>query len=165
MGEASRGTQEAGWNESELLRLGAAGGWPALPLEALADDVLDAADVDEIEAESAPAGMLDALGAVFVHQPQELLRLAQVRPGEGAAEQLGHEAAGMVADLVGLANHALGIAHGVGRELLRIVLVVGAAPAGLQACIGADELASVVGAHDLAVGPHPELTADVLGGQ
>ena len=57
-------------------------------------------------------------GPVLVHQAQELLRLAQLRPREGAGEQLGHEPPGVVADLVGLADHPLGIAHRVGASSL-----------------------------------------------
>ena len=96
----------------------------------------------------------------------ELLRLAQVRPGEGAAEQLGHEAADMVADLVGLADHALGIAHRVRARApwgsRRSRCTARRAP-GVHTIVTSSP--SVVGAHDLAVGAHPELAADVRGRQ
>ena len=75
MGEAACGAQEAGWDESELLCLGGIGRL-GLALEALADDVLDAADVDQVEAGGAPAGAVDPVGSVPVHQSQQLLRLA-----------------------------------------------------------------------------------------
>ena len=83
MSEASRGAQEAGGNEAELLC-----GWacrrPRLALEAVADDGLDAADVDQIEAERAPAGAVDPVASVLVHHAQQLLRLTQARPWEAA---------------------------------------------------------------------------------
>ena len=64
--EASRGAQEAGRDEAELLGFRACGR-PRLALEALADDVLDAADVDQVEAQSAPAGSVDPGASVRVH--------------------------------------------------------------------------------------------------
>jgi len=85
MSEAPRGTQEAGGrHEAELF-------WPEsggrrFTFEALADDVVDTADMDEIEAESAPAGAIDSGAAVLVDQPQQFLRLPEVSPREGAIE-------------------------------------------------------------------------------
>lgn len=162
--EAARGAQEAGGDEAELL-CWSTGSWPRFALKALTDDVLDAADVDQVEAQSAPTGAIDSVASVRVHQAQQLLSLAQVRPREGAAEQLRHEAADVRAHLVRLADHPRGVTHRVRSEFLGIVVVVGASAARLQARVGLDQLAAAVCSHHLAVGTHPDLAADEAGRQ
>ena len=72
--EASRRAQEASGDEAQLLCLSACS-WPCLALKALTDDVLDATDVDQVEAQGAPAGTIDPVASVLVHQAQQLLRL------------------------------------------------------------------------------------------
>lgn len=67
VGEASCGAQEAGGGyEAEPLWRG----WLGVAVETLAHDRLDATDVDEVEAQRAPAGGVDPVVAVFVHQAQ-----------------------------------------------------------------------------------------------
>ena len=66
--EASRGAQEAAGHEAELLCLASCSRF-GVALEALEDDVLDAADVDEIEAQSAPAGTVDPGASVLIDEP------------------------------------------------------------------------------------------------
>lgn len=61
-----------------------------------------------------------------------------------------------------LADHAVGITHGVGRELLGVVVVVGRATAGRLAGVGLDELAFEVGAHELAIDTDPDGLVQVL---
>lgn len=158
--EASRWAQEASGDEAELLCLSGCSR-PRLALEALTDDVLDAADVDQVEAQSAPAGTIDPDASVLVDQAQQFLRLSQVCPREGAAEQLRHEAADVLADFVRLADHPCGVAHRVRSEFLGVVIVVGASSAGLQASVGPEQLAAQVRSHHLAVGAHPQLAPNV----
>lgn len=66
--ETSRGAQEATGDQAKLLCLAGCGRF-GLALEALEDDVLDAADVDEIEAQSAPAGAVDPVASVLIDEP------------------------------------------------------------------------------------------------
>lgn len=66
---------------------------------------------------------------------------------------------------MGLQDHALRVAHRVGDELCGVVRIVGAALAGFEAGIGPRQLATAVGAHELAVGAHPYGAPDVLRGQ
>ena len=60
---------------------------PGSRSSAAREDLLDAADIEQLEGEGARAGGIHAGGAVALGQPQQLLRLAQARPGEGAAQQ------------------------------------------------------------------------------
>jgi hypothetical protein len=75
VGEAFRRALEARRQEHELApsRLG---GGRGIALELVLDDLLDAPDVDEFEVEGSPAGGIEALAAVLVGEPQELLALA-----------------------------------------------------------------------------------------
>jgi hypothetical protein len=61
------------------------------PLEGSAHDLLDPADIDELEGERPRAGGIDAGGAVAGGEPEQLLSLAQAGPGEGAAQEHGGE--------------------------------------------------------------------------
>jgi len=108
------------------------------------------------------APRIDSDTAVLVGQTQEALGLAQVGPGEGAGEQSLHEAADVFSLLVGLAGHAVGVTHGVGRQFLR---VVGAASAGGLARTRFDEFALVVDPHELAIPSHPNALAYVRCGE
>jgi len=119
--EAACGTQEACGAEEDELPSGAGG---RRGIEALFDDGLDPADVDEVEVQGARAGGVESGAAVLVAEAQELLGLAEVGPGEGRDEETLQEAADVRAEAPALADHAIGVAHGVGRELLGIVVVV-----------------------------------------
>ncbi len=116
---------EAGGQRHDGAALGGAG----LALQRRADDVLDAADVEQLEAQGARTGGIDAGGAVALGQPEQLLRLPQARPGEGAAQEHAHELADGGPDLRGLADAGVGRAHGVGGALGGVVGVVGGPPA------------------------------------
>ena len=166
MGEASCGAQEAGWNESAAaLPCGPGLAW-ASRSRLWRDDVLDAADVDQIEAESAPAGAVDPVG-VRTCSPAA----GASAPGAAAPTGRCRRAAramkppDMMADVVGLADHPLGIAHRVRRELLgdsrRSRCSVRRA-AGVRRTSRARP---GVRAHDLAVRPHPELRPTYAGRQ
>lgn len=64
------------------------------------------------------------------------MRLSQVRPREGVAEQVRHEAADVLADLVRLADHPGGVTHRVRSEFPGVVVVVGVALPGLPPSVG-----------------------------
>ena len=80
--------------------------------------------MDEVEVERALAGGLEPRAAILVAEPEELLRLAEVGPGEGRDEETLEEAADVRTEAPALADHAIGVAHGVGREFLGVVVVV-----------------------------------------
>ena len=158
MVEASRGTQEARGAQEDELSAGAGGRHGA---ESLLEDGLDAADVDEIEVQRALAGAIEARAPVFVAEPQELLRLAEVGPGERRDEEAFEKAADVRAEAAALADHAVGIAHGVRRELFGIVVVVRGATAGWLPGVRLDQLALVVGAHELPIDAGPDGLVEV----
>src|SRR5438876_392367 len=126
MVEASRGTQEAGGAQEDELPSGAG---RRRGREPLLEDDLDPADVDEIEVQRPLAGAVEARTAILVAEPQELLGLAEIGPGERRDKQALEKAADVGPETPPLANHAVRIAHGVGGELLGIVIVVGGAAA------------------------------------
>ena len=53
-------------------------------LQGAFEDVLDPPDVDQVVVEGAAAGGIDPCVAVLVRQAEQLLRLSQVGPREGA---------------------------------------------------------------------------------
>jgi hypothetical protein len=116
------------------------------------DDPLHASDVEQIEGQSAATGSVHPLSAVLVGQAQQLLRLAELGPGEVTGEQLAGEMADVHAARAGLANQAFGIAQGVGGKLLGVVAVICAATTWGLGGMGLDELAPAVDAHQ---GPIP----------
>jgi hypothetical protein len=65
--ETSRGAQEAAGDEAKLLCVASCGRF-GVALEALEDDVLDAADVDQVKAQSAPAGTVDPGASVLIDE-------------------------------------------------------------------------------------------------
>ena len=64
----------------------------------------------------------------------------------------------------GLAQQGVGVSPSVGRQLLRVVVIVGGAAALLDTLVGLDELALDVDANQLAVAADPDAFADVTGG-
>jgi hypothetical protein len=121
MGEASGGTQEARGEEDELSSSRGHGRRG----ESLLEDGLDAGDLEQLEVQGALAGGIEAAPAVLVAEPEQLLRLAKMGPGKRRDEQAGEEALDVRADAAPLGDQAVGIAHGVGGELLGLVGVVG----------------------------------------
>lgn len=163
MGEALRRALEAGAKGDDLTFTMRPAGLLEL-LEVLADDAFDAADVDEVEGEGAATGQIEPTLAVLLTESQEFLRLPQPGPREVSREQSLHKATQIVALLSGLVDQPLRIAQRVGRELLRVVVVVGGAAAGRLLRVDPDQGAVAVDAHELAVGPHPDALADVARG-
>ena len=127
-------------------------------------DLLDAADVDELEEECSPAGGIEAFAAVLVGQAQELLTLAQLRPREVASEECLHEASDVGTLAFGLAEQRVGVSPGVGSQLLGVVVIVGGAAALFDTFVGLDEIALGVDADQLAIAADPDAFADVTGG-
>ena len=161
VGEAACRSQKARRQQNELAagRLVGTRG----PAEPLLDDALDALDVDEVESEGATTGLVDRVPPVLVAKPQELLRLPELGPGKIAGEQQAHEATDVSAALLGLANHPVRVAHGVGRELLRVIVVVGGPPARWLSLVGLDQLSIDVDPYQPAVAAHRRGLADVAG--
>ena len=156
-----RGTEEARQREDQ--QLAAAGIALGLAREAGLQHGLDALHVEELEVQGAAAGGVEPAAAVLVAEAQELLGLAQLRPREGSREELLGEAAHVLAHAPGLADHGLRVPHGVGRELGRVVAVVGRAAAGRLALVDLHALAGDVDADELRVAAHPDALAHVAG--
>jgi len=161
MVKASGGTQEAGGAQEDELASGA--GWRH-GRESFLEDGLDPADVNEIEVQRPLAGAVEARAPVLVAEPQELLRLAEVGPGEWRHEQAFEEAADVRPEASPLTDHAVGIAHRVGGELLGIIVVVGGPPTGGLPRVRLDELAVAVRPHQLAIGTDPDGLVEVSRG-
>jgi len=139
MSEAALGSQEPGGQRGDRSRT-----WLRRLSEGSGDDVLEPADVDQVEGEGAVASLFDALTSVLLAQPDELLRLAKLGPWDVAGEELLHEATDALAELLGLGDHVVRIPSGVGAELLGVVVVVdGAASRGLRE-MGLDQLSPVI---------------------
>ena len=81
MVEAFRRPEEAA-GQKEDLALG--GGGFVLRTQALLDDLLQAADIDQLETERSCTGLIDPLATVLLGQAEKLLCLAELRPGEGS---------------------------------------------------------------------------------
>ena len=107
---------------------------------------------------------MEPRAAVLVGQPQELLALAQLGPGEVAREQLLEEAPDVSALAVALADQRVGVPARVGRELLGVVVVVRGALALAHGLVGLDALAVDVDAHELRIATHPHLLPHVASG-
>ena len=112
MVEVIGGAEEAGRQQDELPRSLGLGE----RLEAVLDDALEALDVGEVEGERAAAGGIESREAVLVAEAQQLLGLAQLRPREGAGEELLGEAADVLALAPRLADRTLEVSHGVGAR-------------------------------------------------
>jgi hypothetical protein len=140
MHETARSPGEAGRQRHDSAALGRAG----LALQRRADDVLDAADGEQLEAEGPRTGGIDAGGAVALGQPEQFLGLAQARPGEGATQEHLDELADGGPDLLGLADAGVGRAHGVGGALRGVVGVVSGPPAGGLERMDLDEFPAVI---------------------
>jgi len=162
VGEAPGGTQEASRREQDELSA-RSGGIELAAVESVLHDRFDAPDVEELEVDGSVAGGFHPRSAVLVDEAQELLALAQLRPREGPGEELLHEAARVLALAAGLAEEQFWIAHGVGRELLGVVEVVGGASALGDALVRLHALALDVDADELRVAAHPDRLADVTG--
>jgi len=158
MVKASRGTQEAGGAQEDELASGA-GWWHGR--ESFLEDGLDPADVNEIEVQRALAGAVEARASVFVAEPQELLRLAEIGPRKGRDEEAFEEAADVRSEAPALADHAVGIAHRIRRELLGIVVIVGRAAAWLLPGVRFDERAVEVRPHEFAIDADPDGLVEV----
>jgi hypothetical protein len=88
VGEVIGGAQKTGGERDELALRGRRVG----AIEAGDDDLLDALHIEELEGERAAARRVEALEAVALPEPQELLGLAQLRPRKRTGEQLLGEA-------------------------------------------------------------------------
>jgi len=111
------------------------------------DDPFDAVHVEQVEGQSALAGLVHSVATVLLGQAQEFLGLAQVGPGEGSGQQGAQEAADVFALLASLPDQAVRIAAGVGSQRIRVVLVVCTAMAGELHGMGLNELALGVDTH------------------
>jgi hypothetical protein len=163
MGEAFRRALEARRQQHELAP-GLLGGGCGVALELVLHDLLDAPDVVEFEVEGPPAGGLEPRAAVLVGQPQELLALAQLGPGEVTREKLLEETPDVSALAVALTDQRVGVPARVGGEFLGVVVVVRGALALAHGLVGLDALAVDVDAHELRIATHPHLLSHVAGG-
>lgn len=128
VGEARGRSREAGLNRDDPDVHGSRRQF--LLLEVLADDHLDALHIDQLEGERSLTGGIEARPAVLLSEPQELLRLTQLGPGEGPREQCLGEAPDVGTMRLCLANDPLRIAKRVRSQLLRVVGVIGRPTAG-----------------------------------
>ena len=107
--------------------------------------------------ERAAAGGVEAGGGVALRQPQQLVALPELRPGQGSLEQpLGVAAHGLT-ELGGAPLELVGRAQRVGAELRRVVVAVGGAPAAGLARVDLEQRAAVVDAHQLRAELHLHL--------
>lgn len=121
--------------------------------ESLDDDTLDALDVDEVEAERAPASCIHALRPVLVDESEEFLTLPQLGPREIPRKQQFGEFAAGGSSLLRALDDAVGIAHGVRGILRWVVLPVGIPTSGRHPRVSFDELTAVIDAYE------PRITA------
>lgn len=159
MSEATLGSQEPCGQQGDRAR--GLGRWFA---QSPQQDVLHPLDVDHIEGQGPAAGLLETLRTVLLGQAHELLGLTQLGPGEVSAEELLGEAADARAQLLGLADHVVGIPPGVGPQLLGVVVVVGSASSGRLRDMGLDQLSLEVDAHQRTIPADSNLLAAILGG-
>lgn len=120
-------------------------------------------DVDQFKGKRALTGDIEALGSITFRQPQQLLRLAQTTPGKLPGQQPVCEGADGGTDFQGLLPIEIRVAHGVGRPLFRIILVVGGAPSPTLLRVGLDQLGTEVNADHSAIGADLDLFAHILG--
>lgn len=131
----------------------------ALGIDALHHDALNTSDIDEVKTQSPSAGSVDAVSSIFVYEPQELLRLAQMRPRKRAAQKLRGKFTEMVSLLLGAPNQPVSIAQRVGSLLGRVVTVICMAPPRRLTWMCFDELTCQVDAHQLPVATDGHLLA------
>src|SRR2546428_13548241 len=103
--EVIGGAQEAGGEWDQLALRGRGFG----AIEAGDDDLLDALHIQKLEGKRAAASGVETLESVALPEPQELLRLAQLRPRKRAREQLLREAADAIPAALRLADDGRGI--------------------------------------------------------
>lgn len=161
MGEAARRTHEL---RGQLDDLALGGGQFGIILQAMVNDAFEATNVDQIERQRPAASAIDPRRTVLLGQADQLLGLAQLGPREGAGEQLPGEASDVCSTRLRLIDQALGITHGVGPLLLRVVLVVGVAAPGGPPGVCLDQRSPVVDAHQGAIAPHVNLLVEIAGG-
>lgn len=161
MGEAARRTHEL---RRQLNDLALGGGQFGIILQAMVNDAFETTNVDQIERQCPATRAIDPRRTVLLGQADQFLSLAQLGPREGSGEQLSGEASDVCAPRLRLIDQALGIPHGVGPLLLRVVLVVGvAAPRGLPG-VRLDQRSPVVDAHQGAIAPDANLLTEIAGG-
>src|SRR5262249_47187194 len=105
-------------------------------LEGAVEHPADAIDVDDVDTEGTPTGVVYPLWPVTVDPDEQLVDVAHPGPGQGALE----EACGVTADSVALAEcnpaQVVDITHGVGALVLGVVGWVGRASTRLFAGVG-----------------------------
>lgn len=159
MSEAALGSQEPCGQQGDLTR-GLCRGFA----QGSQQDVLHPLDVDDIEGQGPAAGFLQAMRAVLLGQAHEFLGLTKLGPGKVSGEKFLGEAADVSPELLGLADHVIGIPAGIGAEFLGIVVVVGRASSGRLRSMGLDQLTAEVDAHQVAISADGDLLAMILGG-
>ena len=158
MGEAARRTHEL---RGQLNDLAFGGGQFGVVIQAMVNDAFEATNVDQIESQGSAASAIDARRTVLLSQADQFLSLAQLGPRKGAGEQLPGEASDVLSVRLRLFDQALGITHGVGSLLLRVVLVVGVATPGGLLRTRLDQRSPVVDAHQGAIAPDVNLFAEI----
>ena len=148
------------WPERDNARVVARSGCALVVIKVELKDALDARHVEELEGEGALTRAINARPAVLVAEPEEALRLAKLRPREGAGEERGREAADVDALLLRLLDETRGITERVCGQLRWIIGVIGgAAGRGLRR-MGLDQLTRGIDAHERAVAAHPDALAN-----
>src|SRR5438552_8706151 len=125
-------------------------------------DPLEPVDVDEFERKRPLTGGIDSLGSVSFREPQQLLCLAQVAPGELTSQQSVGELAGRGTDLTRFLPVEIGVPHRVLCTFFRIVLVIGRASSAALLGVGLDQLSTEVNPDHRAVGTHVDVFPYVL---
>lgn len=91
--------------------------WLTFVLQSQYQDAFDAPHLQQIEAEGACAGGIQSFRRIAVGQAQQLLALAQLRPGEGTFQQPLGKVANVRSQLHCLTHHAVRGTHGVSGPL------------------------------------------------
>jgi hypothetical protein len=124
---------------------------PLLGIEGAEEDAVEAADVDQVEGEGSAAGRIETGGGVLLAEGEELLALAQLRPGERPLEELRGEGFHVRTEFTRPADDAVRGPERVGRLLGRVVVRVGRASATMLAGMDLHEFAAAIELHETAV--------------
>lgn len=125
MGEAARGTKKPRGQLDD--GTGCRQGWLS---QGSQKDGFDATHVDQLEGKGSVAGFLQPVATVSLGQTEEFLSLTELDPREVAGKECLGEASDARAEFLGLGDHVIRVPTRIGDEMLRVVLVVGGAPAG-----------------------------------